>query len=165
MKPQLAAGVARIDITPPSGIAHAGWGAQTHQRAAGIDLPLWATALALSDGSETVVIIDIDLIYLWEPEARNVQQAVVELTGLPRSHIRLSYTHTHSGPVTGSGWASWFTEGAEMVEAYDRSLPHRIAGAAREAMQNLAPARVAAGSGSCHISVNRRFRRPEDVLL
>ena len=165
MKPQLAAGVARIDLPPPSGIAHAGWGAQTHQRAAGIDLPLWATALALSDGEETVVIIDIDLIYLWEPEANNVQRSVVELTGLPQSHIRLSYTHTHSGPVTGNGWSSWFTEGAEMVESYDRSLPHRIAGVAREAMQNLAPARVAAGSGSCHISINRRFRRPEDGVI
>ena len=162
LKPQLAAGVARVDITPPPGIAHAGWGAQTHQRAAGVDLPLWATALALSDGGETVVIVDIDLVYLWEPEARKVQQAVVELTGLPRSHVRLSYTHTHSGPVTGSGWTSWFTEGAEMVEAYDRSLPHRAAGVAWEAIRNLSPARIAAGSGSCRIGVNRRFRRPED---
>ena len=162
MKPQLSAGVARIDITPPPGIAHAGWGAQTHQRAAGADLPLWATALALSDGEETVVIIDIDLIYLWEPEASKVQQAVVELTGLPRSHIRLSYTHTHSGPVTGSFWTSWFTEGVEVVEAYDRSLLHRIAGVGWEAMRNLAPARIGTGSGSCHISVNRRLQRPED---
>src|SRR5215203_867808 len=60
----LYAGVARTDITPPLGIAHAGWGAQTHQRAGGIDLPLWATALALSDGDETVVIVDVDLHYL-----------------------------------------------------------------------------------------------------
>ena len=65
MTTQLSAGIARVDITPPQGIAHAGWGAQTHQRAAGVDLPLWATALALSDGVQTVVIIDIDLIYLW----------------------------------------------------------------------------------------------------
>jgi uncharacterized protein YecE (DUF72 family) len=50
MTSHLLAGVARTDITPPLGIAHAGWGAQSHQRAAGVDLPLWATALALSDG-------------------------------------------------------------------------------------------------------------------
>ena len=159
---QLSCGVARIDITPPPGIAHAGWGAQTHQRAAGVDLPLWATALALSDGDETVVIVDIDLVYLWEAEASKALQAVAALTGLPQSHIRLSYTHTHSGPVTGSGWTSWFTEGAEMVEAYDESLPHRIAGVGWEAIKNLVPARVAAGRGSCGIAVNRRFQRPED---
>ena len=102
MSKQLKAGIARVDITPPPGIAHAGWGAQTHQRAAGIDLPLWATALALSDDDQTVVIIDIDLIYLWEPEVFTVQKAVVDMTGLPASNIRLAYTHTHSGPVNGS---------------------------------------------------------------
>ena len=33
MTTHLLAGVARTDITPPLGIAHAGWGAQSHQRA------------------------------------------------------------------------------------------------------------------------------------
>ncbi len=165
MKRQFSAGVARVDITPPPGIAHAGWGAQTHQRAKGIDLQLWATALALSDDDETVVIVDIDLIYLWETEAPRVRQKVAELTGLPPSKIRLSYTHTHSGPVTGSGWSSWFTEGVDMVEAYDHSLPHRIAGVAWEALKNLTPARVAAGNGACTIGVNRRFRRPDGAMV
>ena len=162
MTHQLSAGVARIDITPPQGIAHAGWGAQTHQRATGVDLPLWATALALSDGVQTVVIVDIDLIYLWEPEVYDVQQAVVQLTGLPASNIRLAYTHTHSGPVNGASWTSWIKEGIEMVPAYDNSLPHRLAGVAWAALQNLKPVRVGAGSGSCNIAVNRRFQRPED---
>lgn len=165
MTNQLSAGVARIDITPPPGIAHAGWGAQTHQRAAGIDLPLWATALALSDGDQTVVIVDIDLIYLWEPEVYDVQKAVLQLTGLPASHVRLAYTHTHSGPVNGTAWTSWIKEGTEMVPSYDGSLPHRIAGVAWAALQNLKPARLAAGSGSCAINVNRRFQRPEDSAV
>ncbi len=46
----LQAGAGRAVITPPLGIAHAGWGAQTHQRAEGVDLDLWATALVVSDG-------------------------------------------------------------------------------------------------------------------
>jgi hypothetical protein len=130
MEPGLRAGIARTDITPPIGIAHAGWGAQTHQRAAGVDLPLWATALALSDGDETVVLVDLDTCYLWEPEANDALQAVAVLTGLPVSHIRLAYSHTHSGPVTGSGWGEWFTEGVDMVSVYDQGLPHKIAGVA-----------------------------------
>ena len=165
MPKQLSAGVARTDITPPHGIAHAGWGAQTHQRAAGVDLPLWATALALSDGDQTVVIVDIDLIYLWEPEVHAVQKSVVELTGLPASNIRLAYTHTHSGPVNGSSWTSWIKEGTEMVPSYDSSLPHRIAGVAWAALQNLQPAQAAAGDGNCNIAVNRRFQRPEDSAM
>ncbi len=148
---ELYAGVARTDITPPPGIAHAGWGAQTHQRAAGVDLPLWATALALSDGDQTVVLVDIDLIYIWEHEASVVRRAVADLTGLPLSHIRLSYTHTHSGPVTGSTWTSWMAEGAEMVPPYDQSLPHRLAGVAWAALQRLRPARLAGSTGACRM--------------
>src|SRR5437588_6239057 len=107
MAEQFWAGVARTDITPPIGIAHAGWGAQTHQRAAGVDLPLWATALALSDGEQTAVIIDVDTTYLWEPEAVMARRAVHDLTGLHTSNIRISYTHTHSGPISGETWSSW----------------------------------------------------------
>lgn len=162
MPRQLLAGVARADITPPLGIAHAGWGAQTHQRAAGVDLPLWATALALSDGHETVVIVDLDLIYLWDSEAPGALRAVERATGLPASHIRLAYTHTHSGPVNGTTWSSWVREGAEMVPAYDAILEHQVAGVARQALGRLRPARVAAGAGEARINVNRRFRRPED---
>jgi len=162
MEPGLRAGIARTDITPPIGIAHAGWGAQTHQRAAGVDLPLGATALALSDGEETVVMVDLDIGYIWEPEAKEALQAVAALTGLPVSHIRLAYSHTHSGPVNGSGWGAWFTEGVDMVSVYDQGLPHKIAGVAWAALNNLQPARLAAGHGTCHIGVNRRFRRPAD---
>jgi hypothetical protein len=159
MKRQLSAGVARTDITPPIGIAHANWGAQTHQRAVGIDLPLWATALALSDGDQTVVIVDVDL-----GGGRNVvemQAAITELTGLPRSHIRISFVHTHSGPSSNP----WITEGAEMFGPYTESLVGRIAGVAWAAVRDLRPARIAAGVGTCGIAVNRRFQRPEDGVV
>lgn len=161
----ISAGVARTDITPPLGIAHAGWGAQTHQRAASVDLPLWATALALSDGERTVVIIDIDTMYLFEREAATARAAVAELTGLPAAHIRLSYTHTHSGPVSGSGWTSWMDQGAEMVGPYDDGLPHRLAGVAWAAVQAMRPVRIGAGRGRSAIAVNRRFQRPEDGAI
>jgi neutral ceramidase len=162
MPKTLLAGVARADITPPLGIAHAGWGAQLHQRAAGVDLPLWATALALSDGDETVVIVDIDLIYLWDTEVPGAMEATRRLTGLPESHIRLAYTHTHSGPINGATWSSWVKEGAEMVPAYDAIIEQQVAGVARQALGRLRPARIVAGSGEAAINVNRRFRRPED---
>lgn len=158
----LQAGVARSDITPPIGIGHAGWGAQTHQRAAGVDLPLWVTALAISDNDQTVVILDFDAMYLFEDEASAVRDAVMALTGLPASHIRLSYTHTHSGPISGKSWSSWMEEGPEMVTNYDDSLQHKAAGAAWAAMRAQVPVRIAAGRGTSCIGINRRFARPED---
>jgi hypothetical protein len=162
MSRRLHAGVARTDITPPPGMAHAGWGAQVHQRAAGVDLPLWATALALSDGVETVVIVDIDLCYIWEAEAAGAVRAVEQLTGLPAGHIRLAYSHTHSGPVNGATWSTWVKQGAEMVPAYDALLEHQIAGVAHQALAGMRPVRIAAGAGESRINVNRRFQRPED---
>ena len=47
----LIAGAGRSDITPPVGIAHAGWGAATHQRAEGVDMPFYATALYVQTAS------------------------------------------------------------------------------------------------------------------
>ncbi len=63
MTTQFLAGVARCDITPPIGIAHGNWTAQAHQRAEGIDLPLTCTALAASDGQETIILAEWELLY------------------------------------------------------------------------------------------------------
>jgi hypothetical protein len=160
MAEQLTAATARTDITPPVGISHANWGAQTHERAAGVDLPLWATALALSDGDETVVIVDFDLLFLYEDDAREIRQAVADRVDLPTSNVRLSCTHTHSGPTMRRD--AWVEGGSEMVGPYIDSLQHEAAGVAWEAVESLEPARVRYGSGSSEIAVNRRFRRPED---
>ena len=57
----LIAGAGRSDITPPVGIAHAGWGAATHQRAEGVDMPFYATALYVTDGKLEIAIVDLDV--------------------------------------------------------------------------------------------------------
>jgi len=77
------------------------------------------------------------------------------LTGIPFENVRLSYTHTHSGPSLGP---TWLHEGDEMVPDYVNSLPHRLAGAAWQAQQALQPARLAAASASAAINVNRRLK-------
>ncbi len=157
----LQAGIARADITPPIGIAHANWGAQTHERAAGIDLPLELTVLALSDGTTTSVIIDIATCWLWGDTAAEVLASVLELTGLPEEAVRLSYTHTHSGPAGGPD-QPWVTGGAEMVNSYIANLGRAAAGATWAALRDLRPVRIAGTTGESSISVNRRFQRPGD---
>jgi neutral ceramidase len=91
-----------------------------------------------------------------------VRNAIAEMTGIPLSHIRISYTHTHSGPILDRGWSPWMGAGREMVASYGQSLPDRIAGAAWAAVNALRPARIAGGAGQCRINVNRRFQRPGD---
>lgn len=164
MPSQLQVGVARVDITPPVGIAHANWGAQKHERAAGIDMDLWATALVFSDGEQTAAIVDLDLGNIQRETADAARDAAAALTGIPREQIRISFTHTHSGPNTIST-QTWVSGGAEMVQPYLDSLPSKIAGVIWQAHNAMQPARLAAGSGSCVINVNRRFRNPEGKMI
>lgn len=164
MTSTLLAGVAKADITPPVGIAHGGWGAQSHERAAGIDMPLTVTALALRSGEQTTAIVDIDTCWLWGDHAQHALDAVAQLTGLPHDAIRLSYTHTHSGPIHGRE-GSWILGGAEMLSGYTDYVHHTIAGTVWSAIEALQPARAAVRSGSSSISVNRRFARPEDGIV
>jgi len=159
----LLAGTGRCDITPAPGTPQGGWGAQTHQRGKSADLPLLATALVLSYGSESVAIVDVDAIGFDREWTDRILNATAELAGLPRDRIRFSCTHTHSGPNTFR--LATISEGLDMVMSYLESLPKRIASAVWQAQQNMRPVRVAAGSGICDISVNRRFRTPEGNIV
>jgi len=149
----LLAGTGRRCANPPPNIAHGGWGAQKHEQAEGIDLALWVTALALSDGSTTALILDIDIQILTNQRAGQIRAAVSKATGLPLANIRASATHTHSGPVP---YKSWIEKGYEMVAPWFENLAGWSAEAATEAVANLQPVQLRAGKGTCHINANRR---------
>ncbi|MFV2065204.1 MAG: hypothetical protein ACC726_17065, partial [Chloroflexota bacterium] len=96
MSGRLRAGVARADITPPVGIAHAGWGAQLHERAEGVDAPFFATALALADDDATCLIVELDTGLLMVDEASAFRDAIAEAVDIPVANVRVSYSHTHA---------------------------------------------------------------------
>lgn len=149
----LSAGTGRRCINPPPNIAHGGWGAQKHEQAEGIDMDLWVTALALSDGKTSAIILDIDIQILTNERADQIRTAVSKATGLPMENIRASATHTHSGPVP---YKSWIERGFEMVEPWFENVARWSAEAALEALENLQPVEVRAGRGKCFINANRR---------
>jgi hypothetical protein len=120
-------------------------------------MDLLATVLVLANGPVEAALVDVDFCVVGRDLADPIRHAVAELCGIPFAQVRLSYTHTHSGPMLGP---SWMTEGEELIAPYVQSLPGRIAGAAWEAKRRLQPVRVAAGSGSSDIVVNRRLKLP-----
>jgi hypothetical protein len=156
---KLLAGTGRADITPAPGTPQGGWGAQTHQRGQGADLPLYATALVLADENHSIAIVDVDAIGFDQEWTQKIIAAIQELTNIPAARIRFSCTHTHSGPNTFR--LATISEGLDMARSYLDGLPLRIAGAVWQAQQNLKLVRCAASSGACAINVNRRFRTPE----
>jgi hypothetical protein len=154
----LQAGVGRVDVTPAADIPNGMWMAQRHVRAEGIHQELWLTALALADGDERVLLLDLDWCLLSDAQDRRLRAAVAAATGVPAERVLPCSTHNHAGPVTQDTYQG---EGADEVAAYVRSIDAKAVEACRAALDRLEPARVAAGRGESDIGVNRDLRLPE----
>ncbi len=137
---------------------HASWGAQVHVLPDGIAQDLWATVLVVDDGSERAAFCELELVIVSREESDAIRAAVANELGIQPEQVRCSVSHNHAGPPP-SAW-NWNTQGAEALRAYYESLPSRVAGAAREAMLAMQPARVGWGRGNSHVAVNRRETLP-----
>ena len=116
----LNAGVSRVDISPTVGVAHAGWGTQTHQVSLGNDMPLLVTALVVKNDDFEVAIVDVDIL-LFTPEQDNeIRQLISDESGIPFENIRLAYTHTHSGPIT---FSQWIKDGIDLAKEWWSTIP------------------------------------------
>jgi neutral ceramidase len=142
----IQAGLARVEITPPVGHVMGGYSARQGGSVAVHD-PLYATALVLKSGKDSVAIVSLDLRSF--PTER-VLRLVREKTGI--AHVMLCSTHTHSGPLTweDKGWPtaerSWFADTEEKVVA----LVERAAAA-------MFPARLEYGRSEVVLGHNRRL--------
>jgi len=161
--PPLLAGAARVEISPPPGIPHAGWGAQAHQVAAGIDMPLYSTALVLRQGQVAAAIIDLDLIGFNDEQIKLMVAEIASRSRLSPGCIRICSTHTHSGPNYFRSELA--TEGLDKLHCYMADLPGRLADAVELAMRSLRPVRALFGEGYSPISVNRRARTAEGRIV
>lgn len=148
------AGISRACITPPLSVPHAGWGAQTHVFADGVDRDLHATVLVLRTSSATVVFAELDLVIISRAESDAIRAAIAEILGIGAESIRVSVTHNHAGPPP-SSW-NWMTQGRDALTAYYQSLPAIVSGAALEAARACKPARFGSSIGASRVAVNRR---------
>ncbi len=149
-------GVARVDITPPIGISHAGWGAALHEKAEGIDMPLYSTSLYLKSESteEEIIIIDLDLCILTSDLDNQIRNKITSFFPIKKENIRISVSHTHAGPALGDG--VWLEGGREYLESYKILLPELILRSVNDSVKNAIPARIGVKKGHCDININRR---------
>jgi Neutral/alkaline non-lysosomal ceramidase, N-terminal len=91
----LRVGTARIDISPPVGLPLAGYGGRT---STGVRDPIYARALAVSNGPVTVVIVSADLLAITDDLSAAVIQKVQKVVPLPDRDLLIAATNTHSGP-------------------------------------------------------------------
>lgn len=159
----LYAGAARRVINPPLGTRKAGLRLFGDPIQA-IESDLTATALVLSNEDVRVVIIGTDLITMTPAEAAELRAGVAQALNIPSSHVLLNLSHNHGSPALPE-YMPDTPEQIALKERYKRDLARWLIEAAREANQNLQPARIGADWGECQIGVYRReFRDGRDVL-
>ena len=153
----LKAGFGSVNITPMMGISIAGY--YIPRNADGILDELEINVLALADDSTRVLLINLDSLGIRAELSSAFRAHVAEVTGVPADAIFISATHTHTAPHLVEGSES------EKVREYLRFVFHKIADAARFALEDLKPARMGFGVGEApNIAFIRRFRMKDGSI-
>jgi hypothetical protein len=162
MMETLLAGVALREITPPAGTLMGAFPdrhpVMRARVAEGAHDPLWARALALSDGTTTVVICVADVLGFNWFDVDRIRAEFAEHTSLEPADLILSGTHNHNGPECA------YVFGGSPQDPYMAHLRHVTATAAAEAVGKLAPAIARAASVNVDLSYSRREISPTGVF-
>jgi len=146
-------GFARQRITPPLGCEMAGFDARKGVAQAVHD-DLYVHAIAFEAGDVQVVLVSVDVIAVSQEFSLSVRREVEAASGVPSSHIFLSATHTHCGPVTINGF---FNQGQFLDEEYLLTLRGHIVLAIKGALENKRPRTLRTGMVPVDgVAVNRR---------
>ena len=156
---EFEAGVARVNITPPTPFWMSGYAARTHP-SEGVMQQLWAKALALQDPrGHRVVLVTTDLIGIPRDLSDEVFARAREQYKLDRSELVLSCSHTHCGPAVGRNLSVLFDFNAgdeEKVQRYSDELCGKLIRLIGEALKARQPAALAFGQGASDFGINRR---------
>lgn len=163
---ELKGGCARVNITPPLGIPLIGsYGKPSDD----VLDELYAKALVLDDGANTVAIVSTDLLYTpLEEIAGPVRKIITEKTGIPEQNILVCATHTHSGPEVFTR-SKFGQAGDESPPAIDRSylntLVKKIAGSVLVAHKEMQEVKIGSAKGQApEIVYNRRPRNNKGLV-
>lgn len=155
---ELRAGAAAVIINPPAGTPMAGY--YSSRGANAVLDNLYSKALVLQQGGTRVALVVCDLISLPRRTVTEARKLIEKETGIPASHIMISATHTHTGPVVARASARDDLDGgsSDLGRRYTETLPAMIARSVNEANTRVAPTRVeAVMAKEAHLSFNRRF--------
>jgi hypothetical protein len=154
----LEGGRAKVNITPPLGIPLIGsYGKPSDS----ILDELYAKALVLDDGTNTVAIVSADLLYAPLEEITNpIRKIIEEQTGIPQDNVLVCGTHTHSGPEVFSKSKlrpDKRIDRSTINVPYRETLIRKIAGSVVIAHKNMQAVKIGMAKGElAEIVYNRR---------
>ncbi|MGO8789513.1 MAG: neutral/alkaline non-lysosomal ceramidase N-terminal domain-containing protein [Terriglobia bacterium] len=148
---ELRAGYAKVDITPTGPVTMGGYdlrGAPSDGVYPGDHL--YARAIVFEASGVRVAFVVADVIGL---QANDVfRRSISAATGIPVSNILLGDVHNHAAP----------DPNPDPKTDWDRLYAAGIVKATTQAVANLQPVRIAAGTGHSRIAMNRRQVKPAD---
>jgi hypothetical protein len=155
---ELRVGVATADITPPLGIAMAGY---YHERGAdGVLDPLFSKAMVIEQNGERAALVVVDLIGITRWVTDQARAQIQETTGISGDHVMISATHAHTGPELANRGKRSAELGSQkpLALAYTERLPKLITQSVSLANERLQPARLSVAKGHCEsLTFNRRY--------
>ena len=160
------AGVARRKITPERTMWMSGYAGRDRPADSTL-IDLYAKAIAIEDpAGERVVLVGLDLVGIDRDLSVAICKRLESEHGLKRSQVALCSSHTHTGPVVGRNLMTMYTLDAaqnQLVQDYTRDLEQHVVTVVGGALADLAPARLAWGSGHNTLGVNRRANPEAEV--
>jgi neutral ceramidase len=146
--PELLAGAAEVDITPPPGMPKAGH-SKNAQDGIGFRTRLRARIIHLRGATASVALVAGDIHSGSAVIHRLLARAVADETDVGLAGLLLGATHTHAGPGQFHG-CDFYNRFASNRPGFDPRYAHflveRLAAGVKEAVSTRRPARVATGS-------------------
>ena len=152
-------GIARCDITPPTGIYHRMWGAATHDQSTGLHRPLTATVLFQQSFAERPslrhVSIAVDHCLLWTEEMNQLLDKLSAHANIERESLTVFFTHTHGAGLMGLERQE--LPGGNWIPEYLVNLAKILTESIEDARRNMTAATTVYAVGRCSLAVNRDF--------
>lgn len=157
-EPVLRAGAATSNISPWLGLSINGNMRDVLVRH--VHDELHARCLVLDNGNSRIAFVVVDSCMIPLEVIERAKDRISKRTSLPPENVIISATHTHSAPAATAVFQT------DPDPEYQRFLAVRIADAVELAINKMAPARVAWGSGSVpqHVFNRRWHMKPGTVL-
>jgi hypothetical protein len=152
---RLKAGASAVSISPQpehleGGVYLGGYGGFQSRRARGVHDDIFSRALALSDGTSTVVLVALDLVGISNVQINRIRAEAASRAGLPEESILIASTHSHATPDLQGLWGG-------VPESYREYLRERVVQSVVEAVSRLDDAELSAATVEAQgLTQNRR---------
>ena len=159
------AGVGKVNVTPDEAMWMSGYGPRFAKNKLH---DLWVKVLVLeaADGQRAVVITS-DVCGFSKLSYDGICAALEKRCGLDRAAVRLTCSHTHTGPALREClhvcWPWDDDEARRLVENYSVDLDAKIVETVADALTKMTPVTLFAGEGTADFAVNRRNNPEAEV--